>query len=494
MDKRGVSGVISAILLILLAIAAVIIVWGVIRGMVEKGAEDVDLSSLMVNMEIEEATYDGTNAYVRIKRGAGAGDVNKIKIVFTNESDATYINITTIGLRELETKGFNIQDIWIKNAIKVEIYPVFIINGKEKTGGLADSEELESGSAPPDCIDECSALQEPYCDGNLATTCQQNWDGDLCWEWGTIDCGAQGKVCNYYGGWDIRCEEASCPDGTCEEGEVCAADCSTETWCEDGVNNDEEGGIDCGDDDCTTGACDPSIIWSDIFSDWLFNEGIGTTTCNNVHPSNCGIIYGASWVADNCRSTDDFTLYFDGSDDYIDCEDHTVELTNQFTFSARFKLEEDFDSSSTTTLPLFSKYNSATNNMAFVLAGTDNNHNTPGKLYFKLENPIGSYVYIETTKDSWAAETWYYVTVTFDGTNGYVYVDSLLDGTIAASSGNPSFADFPVSDFNIGGDRIEQTSNNYRYFKGIIDNVQIHSKALTIGEVSYTYLSRPCDL
>ena len=42
----------------------------------------------------------------------------------------------------------------------------------------------------------------------------------------------------------------SCGDGTCAVGEVCPADCDEETNCGDGVDNDNDGKLDCADRDC----------------------------------------------------------------------------------------------------------------------------------------------------------------------------------------------------------------------------------------------------
>ncbi len=44
----------------------------------------------------------------------------------------------------------------------------------------------------------------------------------------------------------------SCGDASCSIGEQCAADCSTETYCNDGADNDQDSQIDCDDSDCTT--------------------------------------------------------------------------------------------------------------------------------------------------------------------------------------------------------------------------------------------------
>lgn len=47
-----------------------------------------------------------------------------------------------------------------------------------------------------------------------------------------------------------------CPNGNCESGEECAADCSTETHCSDGVDNDGDGFADLNDNDCPGGVTD----------------------------------------------------------------------------------------------------------------------------------------------------------------------------------------------------------------------------------------------
>ncbi|MDD4318746.1 MAG: hypothetical protein PHW10_00235 [Candidatus Peribacteraceae bacterium] len=57
---------------------------------------------------------------------------------------------------------------------------------------------------------------------------------------------------------DSACIEDPCGDGSCGSGEECAADCSSETYCDDGVDNDQDVYTDCDDSDCEgEPACDP---------------------------------------------------------------------------------------------------------------------------------------------------------------------------------------------------------------------------------------------
>lgn len=57
--------------------------------------------------------------------------------------------------------------------------------------------------------------------------------------------------------WGVCPGEAAptgCGNGTCESGEECAIDCTSETWCGDGFNNDADTYADCLDSDCYTNA------------------------------------------------------------------------------------------------------------------------------------------------------------------------------------------------------------------------------------------------
>ena len=197
MKKRGVSEVVIAILLILLAIAAVLIVWQFVKPAIESAGEKIETNSFSVGMKIEQAYLNegGTTVYAKIT--ATGGDVDKIKILFRNDTGQTEVYTTLEGLKELETKTFTIP-VNISNPTKVEIYPVFIQNGKEVLGNLADSAKIKIIAA---CVPDDNVCLNKECG---------NWENGTC---GTVSCGTCPTIppqnCNVNNG---QCELICVPE------------------------------------------------------------------------------------------------------------------------------------------------------------------------------------------------------------------------------------------------------------------------------------------
>ena len=78
--------------------------------------------------------------------------------------------------------------------------------------------------------------------------------------------------------------------------------------------------------------------------------------------------------------------------------------------------------------------------------------------------------------------TWYLVTATWDGTNIRIYVDGVLKNTSVDYSGDLSTGE---------GDKfIGRYSGAGFVFSGLMNNVRIYNRALTIGEISKVYRLR----
>ncbi len=137
MRKRGISGVVVTIMLVLISILAVVIVWQVIRNTVESGAEQTEsgLGSFFINLKIEEVKIiDDVKAEVKVKRDAGKGDVDNIKISVENDKGESFV-YTGKGLNELDIETYRF-DLNISNPTKIELYPV----QDNKIGKISDSE------------------------------------------------------------------------------------------------------------------------------------------------------------------------------------------------------------------------------------------------------------------------------------------------------------------------------------------------------------------
>ncbi len=76
MNKKGVSAVIANVLIVLLVVAAVSILWAVIKPTLESAGDDISGSTTcgQVNMEITKCESNGTLANITVFRKAGGPD------------------------------------------------------------------------------------------------------------------------------------------------------------------------------------------------------------------------------------------------------------------------------------------------------------------------------------------------------------------------------------------------------------------------------------
>ena len=106
-NKRGVSGVITAVLLILLVIAAIGILWVVVQNFITQGADTIPGASdcLTNQLSIESAVYGtaGTNLTVRVKRIGGDADISSLSFFIDGAVPTTPLSGSTPTTGETQT-------------------------------------------------------------------------------------------------------------------------------------------------------------------------------------------------------------------------------------------------------------------------------------------------------------------------------------------------------------------------------------------------------
>ena len=325
-NKRGLSEVVTNLLLILLVLVSVGIVWVVVRNLVSEGAGEIEIGQFTFDLQIQSAYVSGTDVVVSIKRNAGGGELVGVKFVFSNETDS--INVDKIGaLNELDRRTFTFTSTEIPGigvGDDVSVAPIYE-SGGQKTGGVTDSATISGnpsagseGTGNPG-TGTCGDLliQNPnsddineQCDGN-------NFGGQTCtnlgFVGGTLSCtsgcqfdtsqctGAAPLSCN--GVWEgasedlgIECDGTPLPNG-------CAANCR----CEPGFTLDRAGG-------CTlnpplnTGTI--NSVWNNIFfdsNDLPKDDGVSDYINDYVNFSGsaetgCFLITFADYLSDNAIS------------------------------------------------------------------------------------------------------------------------------------------------------------------------------------------------
>jgi len=114
---------------------------------------------------------------------------------------------------------------------------------------------------------------------------------------------------------------------------------------------------------------------------------------------------------------------------------------------------------------------------------------TDGTVRFTVFNDAGAYTYVES-QTKLAIDTWYYVAVTWDASAINLYINGVLESTVANTIGKVRDS---AGDLIIGAQLPVDYSTAWAnlYFHGILDMVQVSGKALSSSEISDIYRSMP---
>ncbi len=204
MKKKGLSDVITSVLVILLSIAAVIIVWAFVRNLIVKSTEGVDAGEVNTILSIPPKyvkLIDG-NVGFRVVRESGDADLKSLVIILEGGGKSVSIRKEDVDLNVLESVSLEINyaESGISTLSSIAVAPVFVDSkGNERTGRISDKYIIKAGQN----TGGQGGGEEPECeDGNIDA-------GEDCeFDAGAETCIAQG----YYGG-SIGCY----PKGSADE-------------------------------------------------------------------------------------------------------------------------------------------------------------------------------------------------------------------------------------------------------------------------------------
>ena len=90
MEKKGLSDILIAIILVLISIAAISLVWVVLKNFLYTTTSQTQTSCLHADLEIKEVLINKSDnlIHVKIKRNVGDANLTKIKFKFYNQTGA----------------------------------------------------------------------------------------------------------------------------------------------------------------------------------------------------------------------------------------------------------------------------------------------------------------------------------------------------------------------------------------------------------------------
>lgn len=155
MQKKGISGIIVAILMILIVVLGTGMVWVVIQNMLDKGTSEIESglsSSVILKVQEVSPVYSETNPQdlesieVIVSRDIGKGDLQKIKFLFYDSSGESLSKEKESVIGELgkETFTFDAISFSINEIEKVAVAPIVLSNNQEKIKDITDTYKLSS--------------------------------------------------------------------------------------------------------------------------------------------------------------------------------------------------------------------------------------------------------------------------------------------------------------------------------------------------------------
>ena len=143
MNKKAVSGVITAVLLILLAIAATGVLWVVISNFIGSNTKVISLGVNTLDVNIMSANYLADGLQIRVKRQASGGDLSGVRFSIEDESgnSENIDKLITIGELEQKTYSINKNEFTKVNSSKIKkitVFPLVTLDNKNYPGVLSD--------------------------------------------------------------------------------------------------------------------------------------------------------------------------------------------------------------------------------------------------------------------------------------------------------------------------------------------------------------------
>lgn len=189
--KRGMSAVITTLIIILLVLFAIGILWSIIANLLKDTSEQISIDRFTVDVTIKEVdVYDDMNRIdITILRNPGRGDISGLVFIFSNSTNSErFVNDTTLD--ELATSVYSFfPDMNVSEIDSIEVYPII----EEDIGDRGDECSLIGGEWI--CSDEdgiFSSSSSSSGGGGCGDNGDPCDDGDVC----TFDDVCSSGVCS----------------------------------------------------------------------------------------------------------------------------------------------------------------------------------------------------------------------------------------------------------------------------------------------------------
>jgi len=179
-DKRGLSQIVTVVLLLVLLLVGITIVWSVLQGVFISRSDKISLGLSTVKLEIQnvEINTSSNNVSIDVRRNSGKGDVAGLKFVFYTTGDSFSYNVNK-SLNKIGRENFEISDVPestfnFANTIRVGVAPILQTESGEEILGdvLDDSEDINKN-----CLNFTFGINNP---GPKGICIEANYDYETC--------------------------------------------------------------------------------------------------------------------------------------------------------------------------------------------------------------------------------------------------------------------------------------------------------------------------
>ena len=101
MNRKAQGQIITTVLIILLVLAAIVIVWQVVRNTVTESTEQIEGGTDCATISVEIVSATASNNNITLKRNVGAGTIDGFKVLI-DDTDAGDVVLSSDNLAELE--------------------------------------------------------------------------------------------------------------------------------------------------------------------------------------------------------------------------------------------------------------------------------------------------------------------------------------------------------------------------------------------------------
>ncbi len=153
--KRGVSDVITTVLIILLVLAATAIIAGIILKNLGDASEKIESGFNFVSLSVPQQSVKVNDnlklVNVNVQRGTGDGSVGSMNFILEDATGKSYVARIDSGLNVLESKNFDVyyNDTGLGKPVKVSVAPILkTSSGKDLISDPVASYKMQGNELP----------------------------------------------------------------------------------------------------------------------------------------------------------------------------------------------------------------------------------------------------------------------------------------------------------------------------------------------------------